>query len=155
MDHVAIMKKEWGLTEKIIGGTKTMESRWYINKSTPWGKIHADDAVYFKDSGCPITIKTKVKKVLSFTSLTPQKVKDLLNKYYVSDGINKKDIDKFYTLFKDKNYCLLIFLSNVKRVKPFNINKKGFGAMSAWISVEKIDQLKSTNCPTNSLAKSL
>lgn len=29
MEHVAIMKKSWGLTRKILSGEKTIESRWY------------------------------------------------------------------------------------------------------------------------------
>jgi len=30
----------------------------------------------------------------------------------------------------------------VEKIKPFNIDKTGFGAMSAWISVDDINQLK-------------
>ena len=36
MEHLAIMKKEWKLTEKIITGEKRIESRWYKDKYPPW-----------------------------------------------------------------------------------------------------------------------
>lgn len=65
MDHVAIMKKSWGLTQKILSGQKKIESRWYKSKHSPWGKIEKGDIVYFKDSGEPISIKTGVEKVMT------------------------------------------------------------------------------------------
>ena len=61
------MKKSWGLIGKIISGEKKIESRWYKSKRSPWGKIEKGDTVYFKDSGEPVSIKAKVKKVISFS----------------------------------------------------------------------------------------
>ena len=132
MDHVAIMKKSWGLLPKILTGEKTVESRWYKNKSAPWGKIMAGDAVYFKNSGEDVTAWAKVTKVLQFDDLNQKKVREILEKYGEEDGI--KDIDAFYNLFKDKKYCLLVFLENPKKIKPFKIDKTGYGAMAAWMT---------------------
>ncbi|MBI3413268.1 MAG: hypothetical protein HY051_04265, partial [Candidatus Aenigmarchaeota archaeon] len=67
MYHVAIMKKSWGLTEKILDRRKTIESRWYKHRRTPWNKIKKGDTVYFKNSGEPVSIKTRVKKVMQFS----------------------------------------------------------------------------------------
>ncbi|MDO8559127.1 MAG: hypothetical protein Q7R84_02240 [bacterium] len=39
MEHLAIMKKSWGLTEKILSGQKKIESRWYLSKRSPWDTI--------------------------------------------------------------------------------------------------------------------
>ena len=72
VDHVAIMKKQWGLTEKVLTGEKTVESRWYKTKHTPWDKIKAGDSLYFKDSGEPVIVKAKVAKVLQFANLGPE-----------------------------------------------------------------------------------
>jgi len=139
MQHIAILKKSWKLIDKILSGEKKIESRWYKNKSAPWNKIKAGETVYFKESGSPVTIKTEVEKVLQFSNLTPNKVKELLNKYGENIGIKAND---FYEQLKDKNYCLLIFLKNSKKIKPFQINKTGFGLMSAWICVNNIEQIK-------------
>jgi len=38
MDHVAIMKKSWKLTEKILSGEEKIESRWYKSKYSPRGE---------------------------------------------------------------------------------------------------------------------
>jgi len=142
MDHVAIMKKSWGLIPKILSGEKTIESRWYKNKSAPWGKIQKSDEVYFKNSGEPITTKAEVEKIIEFSNLNPQKVKRILKKYGDDDGIEKNKTKVFFELFKEKKYCILIFIKNPHEIKPFDINKKGFGMMSAWISVDNIDKLK-------------
>ena len=67
------MKKGWNLTEKILTREKTIESRWYKNKYPPWNKIKPGEAIYFKNSGEPVTIKTKVGKVLQFSDLNKNK----------------------------------------------------------------------------------
>jgi len=140
MEHVAIMKKSWGLLPKILSGEKKIESRWYKNKYSPWDKIKQDDFVYFKDSGCPVSLKAEVEKVIQVSDLNSERVREILNKYGKEDGI--EDISKFFELFKDKKYCMLIFLRKPQKIEPFDINKKGFGAMSAWITVENINQIK-------------
>lgn len=142
MHHLAIMKPSWGLIPKILSGQKSIESRWYMNKSAPWDKIRTGDTVYFKNSGQPVTLKAEVSQVLQFSALTPHKVMVLLQKYGQKDGILPADLLKYYDLFKNERYCILAFLKNPKQIKPFFINKSGFGAMSAWIMVANIDQIR-------------
>lgn len=139
MDHVAIMKKSWGLVPKILSGEKIIESRWYKNKAAPWGKINIGDTIYFKNSGEPVSVRAKVKNLISVEKLTPDKVKDILKRYGKDDGID--DIESYCELFKEKNYCMLIFLEEPERIIPFNIDKKGFGAMAAWICVDNIKRI--------------
>lgn len=142
MNHLAIMRKSWGLLPKILSEDKIIESRWYKNKYTPWGKINKGDVVYFKNSGEPVSVKAVISKVLAYSDLTPKKVSEILNQYGQMDGIAKSEIDKYYEMFRDKNYCLLIFLKNPEQITPFEINKKGFGAISAWITIDDINKLK-------------
>jgi ASC-1-like (ASCH) protein len=136
------MKKSWGLTEKILSGEKKIESRWYMSKSAPWDRISEGDTVYFKNSGEPVRIRAQVEKVLQFSNLNPQKVKEILDEYGGLDGIEMSDLEKFFNLFKNKKYCMLIFLKGAKEIEPFNINKKGFGSMSAWIVTDDLDKIK-------------
>jgi len=142
MDHLAIMKKSWGLTQKILRGEKTIESRWYKTKRSPFNRIKIGDVVYFKDSGEPVGMKAEVSDVKQFSDLTPDKIHDILKEYGDRDGIEKQKISEFFELFKDKKYCILIFLKNPIVVKPFKIRKKGYGLMSAWICINKIEDIK-------------
>lgn len=142
MDHVAIMKKEWGFIEKIFNGQKTIESRWYATKYKPWDMIKTGEIVYFKNSGEPVSLKAEVKKVMQFSDVNPQKAKEIFNKYGKDIGIEKENTAKFFKKFRGKHYCVLIFLKNPQKIKPFNINKKGFGAMASWITVKDIEDVK-------------
>jgi len=67
---------------------------------------------------------------------------DILIQFGAEDGLGPGDIEKFYKLFKDKRYCILVFLKDVESIKPFEINKKGFGIMSAWICIDDIKKIK-------------
>lgn len=142
MEHVAIMKKSWGLTQKILSGQKKIESRWYKIKYAPWDRIKSDQIIYFKDSGAPVTVKAKVDKVIQFSDLTPEKVRGILYKYGQADRLGIDKISDFFEMFKDKKYCILIFLKNPQKIEPFEIDKSGFGAMSAWISVDNVNRIK-------------
>ncbi len=142
MHHLAIMKKSWGLLPKILTGEKTIESRWYKNRYSPWDKIRRGETVYFKNSGESVTVKAEVLKVLQFSDLNQRKIREILDKYGRKDGLGTGEIDKYYKIFKDKNYCLLVFLKNPRKIKPFEINKKGFGLMSSWIAVDNINKIK-------------
>ena len=143
MDHLAVMKKSWSFTQKILDGEKTIESRWYKTRKAPWGRIKKNDAIYFKDSGEPVTTKAIVSGVIEFEELTPKRVKEILSKYWRGLGISNNEVFSFYKRFKNKKYCILIFLNNPEKVTSFNINKKGFGAMASWICIEDIKKLKS------------
>jgi ASC-1-like (ASCH) protein len=142
MDHIAIMQKTWGLTEKIVTGQKTIESRWYNVKYAPWGRISPGDTIYFKNSSEPVTIQAEVEKVLYFSDLTPARVHTILEQYSKDIGIEEPDIPKFFKMFKHKRYCILIYLKHAQHIPPFEINKQGFGAMSSWICEEHISKIK-------------
>ena len=142
MEHIAIMRKSWGLTQKILGGQKKIESRWYSVKYMPWNSIKEGEVVYFKDSGEPVRIKTEVSKVIQFADLTPNRVKEILDEYGDEDGLEKEKIPDFFERFKNKKYCMLIFLKNPQKIEPFEIDKTGFGMMSAWLSVGNIDKIR-------------
>lgn len=142
MEHLAIMRKSWNLTDKILSEKKKIESRWYKNKYKPWNKIKSGEIIYFKDSGYPVKIKAEADKVMQFSDLNPEKVKEILLEYGKDDGIEDHDIKKYYEMFKDKKYCILIFLKNAEKIKPFNIEKSGYGNMCSWICVDDINKIR-------------
>ena len=104
--------------------------------------IKPGEIVYFKDSGEPITIKAEVEKVIQFSDLDPKKVKEIILTYGQADGLGIHEITKYFNRFKDKRYCILIFLKNPQKIEPFDIDKSGFGARSAWISIDHIYDIK-------------
>jgi len=138
MDHIAILDKKRKLLPKIISGEKTIESRWYQTKRTPWHNIKKDDTVYFKDSGERVTARARVKDVLFFDELNKEKVQKILQKF--GKAICMETLE--YTSYYDKKkYCILIFLEDVSEIKPFDIDKTGFGNACAWMTVKDIKKI--------------
>ena len=45
---------------------------------------------------------------------------------------------------KKKNYCILVFLTNVEEINPFNIDKTGFGNACAWITLPDVRSIATT-----------
>ena len=140
MEHLAVMQKKRGFIEKILNGQKTIESRWYMRKYAPWNIIARGESVYFKNSGEKVQLRADVSKVVQFSDLNQEKIRDILQNF--GDKIGLENSKYFFETVKYKKYCILIFLKNVKEVSPFKINKKGFGAMASWICIESINKIK-------------
>jgi ASC-1-like (ASCH) protein len=137
MDHVAILSRKGRWLEKILSGEKTIESRWYVARFKPYKAIKTGDTVYFKESCMPVTAKATTEKVLFFDELNKSKIEKIIREY---SGIA---VDKsFANEVKDKNYCVLVFLKDVKEIKPFEIDKAGYGNASAWLTMDNIKLIK-------------
>ncbi|MCK4670808.1 MAG: hypothetical protein KAT43_06405 [Nanoarchaeota archaeon] len=136
MDHVAYMKKAWGLIPKILSNEKRIESRWYKTKRDPWDNVNPGDRVYFKDSGKPVTVKAEVSKILQFANLSEARIRMILEEY--GKQIGTEDVEETVESYKEKKYCILIFLRNPKEVEPFEIDKTGYGSGTAWLCVSDI-----------------
>ncbi len=141
-DHVAIMKKSWGLTRKILSGEKVIETRWYKNKVQAWNKVKVGDTVYFKDSGEPVTIKAVVSKVEQFDNLDEKKIADLFKRYGEEDLGTKEISEEIKKYVEGKKYSVIVWIKNPQLIEPFDIDKKGYGAMSAWLTVDNIEMIK-------------
>jgi len=139
MHHVAIMKKSWGLIPKILAGEKTIESRWYQTRRTPWNRVKVGDIVYFKNSGEPITAKAAVAGVMQFEIHNMTDAKKIVGKYGKEIGLVNKFPETWGTLAR---YCVLVRLESAKPVKPFDINKEGFGNAAAWLTINNIREIK-------------
>lgn len=136
------MKKSWGLLPRIVSGEKVIESRWSKFRSSPFNRVKVGDRIYFKDSGEPISLEAEVDKVLQFEDLTAGRVREILERWGAKDGIREAEIPEFFRLLKDKRYCVLVFLKDVRDVKPFQINKRGFGVQAAWICTPDVEDIK-------------
>jgi hypothetical protein len=138
MDHVAIMKKSWGLIPKILSGEKSIESRWYQTRRAPWNKIQKGETVYFKNSGESISAKANVLEVMQFEIGSMHDLRGLVDKYADPICMINRNPDTWKPM---PNYCILIRLENPKQLTPFNIDKTGYGSAAAWLCVEDIKRI--------------
>lgn len=138
MEHLAILAKKNKLLKKILSGEKTIESRWYKFKKTPYKNISVNDNVYFKESGSPVIAKARVSNVLFFENLNEEKIKEILKKYGKSICVPLSYAESLV----GKKFCTLVFIDSVQSIEPFDIDKTGYGLMAAWISVNNINSIK-------------
>jgi len=149
MDHVAILRKAKiskgdNLLGDILKGTKTIESRWYVNKISPWNTVNKGDKVYFKESGCAITAVAEVDTVLQYENLNTNLIREIVETYgnRIAPNATNKSLNEWVNTLDSKRYCILVFLKNVKSIQPFEIDKKGFGISSAWLVVGDIEKVR-------------
>lgn len=143
MHHVAIMNPLWKLIPKILSGEKSIESRWYLTRRTPWDKAHAGDVIFFKNSSESVTASATVSEVLQFEIRGLVDARRIIAKYGKEIALANADPSTWKRL---PNYCVLLRLRDPHAVvKPFQINKKGFGAGAAWITVEDIKSIRIPN----------
>ena len=119
MVHVAIMDKE--TINKILNGSKTIESRFSKNKITPYQKVSIGDTIYLKETGKDIIATFLVDRVVYFDNITPDIMKVIREKY--GKFINASD--DYWNLKNDTNYGTLIYIKNPISIKPIKFNKKG------------------------------
>ena len=138
MDHLAILSKKLKILSKILSGEKTIESRWYKFPKPPYRSVKPNDTVYFKNSGEPVTAQARVKDVMFFAGLDKKRFNDIILKYGSRICIGPE----YWDIVKDKNFCTLIFFKDVKQIRPFDIDKTGYGNMAAWITLDSINKIK-------------
>lgn len=136
------MQKELGSIGSIVSNDKTIESRWYLSRKAPWQKVKKGETIFFKYSGGPVLAKAEVAKVLEFENLNPQNVRRILKEFGSKGKLDIQNLTFSYNLYKNKKYCVLIFLKNPEKIKPFKIDKTGFGISSAWLCIPEISTIK-------------
>lgn len=122
--HLVILKKPY--LEKILNGIKKVELRLTKTKHHGFGKVLAGDILFLKESSGFVCAKAYVEKVKNFENLTPEKILELKQQYnHLIGGDNEHWLSK-----TDSKFAFLVWLKDVKVIKPVKINKKDW---RAWV----------------------
>jgi hypothetical protein len=127
--HVAIFSEPY-LT-LLLNGSKKIESRFSINKISPYGKIFTDDLVLVKKGGGPVVALFTAGTIKFFSGLNINKLKTIENQY--SDKICSDADPLFWKNRENSKFATLIEVNMVKEVNPFIINKSD---RTAWSIVQ-------------------
>lgn len=122
--HLAIMHKS--AIEAILGGTKTIETRFSKARIAPFGQVSVGDLIYMKPPGDDIVGQCKVGKVFSFEGLTPSDVDKIFSDFGKKISVGSKLEDEEYQKAKRGSlYGTLIFISESERfiTSPVKIKK--------------------------------
>ena len=132
--HLAILAPGW--TERILDGSKTIESRFTKVRCAPFGKVHEGDSVYLKESGGLVKGMFTVAKVETFEHLTEGQICDLFYKEYreqifsAMSASMQRPPEKWLTA----KHATLIHVSDpIAFDEPFRYRQKG---RSAWLVLD-------------------
>jgi hypothetical protein len=103
----------------ILDGSKTIESRFSINRCAPHGAVAQGDLILFKASGGPIIGIGRASWVESL-DLTPDSWNRIRDRYLRRLRVT----DKFLQEKQDAAYATLIGVQDVRTIDPFGIAKK-------------------------------
>ncbi len=122
--HLVILKAEY--IEAILEGRKTIESRFTRTRRAYWRKILHGDKLFLKQSSGPVCATARVIKVKWYKDLTAKQTKELKGKH------NKQILgaDDYWQNKSDCRYGVLVWLGEVKRIKPVRIEKRDW---RAWV----------------------
>lgn len=128
MEHIAILRQPF--FDMILRKEKTIESRWSVNKIAPFEKVNVGDIIWLKETGKAVSASAVVDKV-EFYELSLEVIETIKLKYGKQIGMDKfKNLDEL----KNKRYCTLIWLKDVKKIKEKEV-VKSHG--SGWIICSK------------------
>ena len=122
--HLVILKKFY--LDKILDGSKKVESRLIRSKVPPYDAVAVGDRLFLKESCGPVCAVAQAAGVRQFSNLTPSKISELKAKYNHSI-LGAED---YWCLKSDCKFAVLIRLKNVIKIKPVRINKKDW---RAWV----------------------
>lgn len=114
----------------LITGRKTIESRFSINKCSPYHKLKKDDIIFIKDSAKPIIGYTRVKQVEYFSNFDNSLNLSEMSQNYSSQICANDD---FWQMRRDKNYATLIWVDKPKLISPTKVDKHD---KRGWVDFE-------------------
>ncbi len=124
-EHIAILSHK-SVLDKILGGEKTVESRFSRVKSLPYGQVIAGDTIYFKLSGGPVLGRARVAAIQEYENLNPRRIEELARQYERELAIS---VD-FLARKLESKFASLIFLEQIEPCEPFSFKQEG---RSGWI----------------------
>lgn len=122
--HLVILRQEY--LEAVLEGRKTIESRFTATRRAYWRRVLYGDRLFLKQSSGPVCATAKIVKVRYYQSLTPKQIEQIKNRY------NRRILgtDEYWQGKSNCRYGVLVWLGQVKRIRPIQIDKRDW---RAWV----------------------
>ena len=126
--HLAVLYKTY--LRKILTGEKTIEGRFSKVRCLPHGRVFVGDTIFLKEASGPVVATATVAQVLSFTNLTRIQVQDIVEQYAKPLCLDQA----FTSRVLAARYITLMYLQNVRRINPIQLNKRD---RRAWVTLAR------------------
>jgi hypothetical protein len=140
MDHVVYLDAKSKEMGKLLDGKKTMIIRGAAGRKIPYGRVQEGDVLYFINNNAEGVVKARGAAASVFNSDKMDKLESaaLVAKHQPKLQLTDKQIKKW----AGKRYIVLIEVSQIEPVSPFEIDKSDYGNMDDWLPVGKIESVK-------------
>lgn len=141
--HLVILKKYY--LDKILDGSKSIELRLTKTAVPPFNSIAIGDKLFLKKSSGPVCAVAKVSAFTEFKNLTPAKIARLKTEF--NDKILGED--EYWKFKSDSKFAVLVWMKNVRKIKPVRINKKDW---RAWVVLTESNDFGLLKLPPHQIA---
>ena len=140
MDHVVYVDEKAEELPAILSGAKTMIIRGATGGKIPHRRVNPDDVLYLieNDGTGQIRAKAQVVSVFNSEKVTKDGSISLVEEH--QDKLNLTSAQSQW--WAGKRYLVLIVIRAAKKVKPFKIDRSGYGNMDDWLPVGNIGKVK-------------
>jgi len=140
MDHVVYLDSNAEELDLLLSKNKTMIIRGAAGRKVPYGRVNPDDTLYFINNNGEglVHAMAKVKGVFNSEKLTKEESAHLIDRHQEKLLLTKKQYDRW----AGKRYLVLIEIFELKRIKPFRIDRSDYGNMDDWLPVEQIEVVR-------------
>lgn len=116
--HLAVLTSPY--LEKVIDGTKTIESRFTRSRVLPFQQVYTNDVLFLKKTAGPIQAIAIVASAECFGPLQPGEATNIMDKY--QEGLQLGE--EFKNSKQESRYATLITLEKVQPIKWLQLKKK-------------------------------
>jgi len=135
MNHIAEYSKQ--TIEYFLDGTKSVDFRASREPRLPYNSVNEEDVIYLKNREGFTVAKAKVTKVEEYKDLTPDELKDIVEKYHKEIKPTSKNLDS--DVFN--KYATFIWIEDLQEIRPFRIRNDD-QQHTSWRMVDDIFKLK-------------
>jgi hypothetical protein len=136
MDHVVYVDTKARELEKLLSGEKTMIVRGATGRKLPYGRVQANDRLFFIQNKGDSMVRAcaHVGDVFNSEMLTEEQSVKLVETNQSKLNLTPDQIKRW----AGKRYLVLIEVKDVQSIEPFVIDRSGYGNMDDWLPVETI-----------------
>ena len=140
MDHVVYLDAKAKELDMLLAAKKTMIIRGAAGRKLPHGRVNDGDILYFINNNAEgvILATAKVKSVFNSDKMNEEESIQLINSNQAKLQLTKQQFDRW----AGKRYLVLIEVTGVEKVEPFQIDKSNYGNMDDWLPVEQIEKVR-------------
>lgn len=142
MDHVVYLDTKANEMTKLLEGQKTMIIRGAAGRKMPYGRVNSGDVLYFLNNDGEGVVKARAVVQSVFNS--EKMDKDQSSNLVVEHQDQLQLTERQFKRWAGKRYLVLISVSDLEEVEPFEVDKSDFGNMDDWLPVEDIGRVKLT-----------